>query len=258
MRTKTVVGRVRRSERVAQQIIDLIQDEGLRPGDALPTETELMERMHVGRSSVREAVRGLAVLGLLAIRQGQGTFVQSPIPLTGPEALSTDAISAALARGLTDELLEAREIIEVRMAGLAAQRATREDLRELESLIDAAREAHAHKRPSFLLSAQFHLGIARASHNDVIAGFVASYVPIMAQHGTVIERLPGYVEWEIKEHDGIRLAIVAHDARAATTRMRDHLRNMTIHYEHLSAAGLRLPASQHAHLLPEAVTPRRS
>jgi DNA-binding FadR family transcriptional regulator len=102
------------------------------------------------------------------------------------------------------------------------------------------------------------LGIARASHNDVIADFVASYVLVMAQHSTVIERLPGYVEWEIKEHEGIRLAIAAHDARLAATRMRDHLKNMTIHYEHLSAAGLRLPASQHTRLLPEVVTPTRS
>jgi len=243
MRLQTA-GRVRRSELVAQQIIDLIREERLRPGDVLPTETVLMERMQVGRSSVREALRGLAVLGIVAIRQGHGTFVQSPVPLNGPDAFSTDTISAALARGLTDELLEAREIIEVRMAGLAAQRATPEDLRELEELIGTTREAHAHKRPSFLLSAQFHLGIARASHNDVIEGFVASYVPVMAQHGTVIERLPGYVEWEIKEHDGIRMAIAAHDTRLAATRMRDHLKNMTIHYEHLAAVGLRLPEPQ--------------
>jgi GntR family transcriptional repressor for pyruvate dehydrogenase complex len=206
---------------------------------------------------VREALRGLAVLGLVAIRQGHGTFVQSPVPLNGPEAFSTDAISAALARGLTDELLEAREIIEVRMAGLAAQRATPDDLRELEALIHAAREAHLHKRPSFLLSAQFHLGIARASHNDVIEAFVASYVSVMAQHGTVIERLPGYVEWEIKEHDGIRMAIAAHDTRLAATRMRDHLKNMTIHYEHLAAAGLRLPEPRLTRLLTKPVkTPR--
>src|SRR5437588_4833829 len=112
--------RMRLAEHVAEQIIGLIQADGMGPGSRLPTETELMERMQVGRSSVREALRGLAVLGLVEIRQGQGTFVRSPVPLTGPEAISIEAISGALARGLTDELLEAREVIEVRMASLAA------------------------------------------------------------------------------------------------------------------------------------------
>ena len=82
------IRRMRLSEHVAEQIIGLIRAQCLRPGDLLPTETELMERMQVGRSSVREALRGLAVLGLVEIRQGQGTFVRSPVSLTGPEAIS--------------------------------------------------------------------------------------------------------------------------------------------------------------------------
>lgn len=237
--------RVRLSEHVAQQIVDLIRGQGLKPGDLLPTEPELMEQMRVGRSSVREALRGLAVMGLVEIRQGQGTFVRSPMPLTGPGASGVDTISAALARGLTEELLEAREIIEVRIASLAAQRAAPADVAELERLVDAAREAKAAARPAFLFSSQFHLGVARAAHNDVLEGFVASYMPVLAERGTALERLPGYVEWEIREHDGIRQAIADHDARLAAARMRSHLKDMTTHYEHVAVAGLQLPALRH-------------
>ena len=235
--------RVRLSEHAAREIVDLIQTRALQPGDLLPTEPELMQLLGVGRSSVREALHGLAVLGLVEIRQGQGTFVRSPSPLTGPDAGGVDTISGALARGLTEELLEAREVIEVRIASMAARRATLEDLAELERLVEAARTAQATGQRGFLLSADFHLGVARAAHNDVLEGFVASYVSLLAERATVLERLPGYVEWEIREHDAIRQAIAAHDARLAAARMREHLRDMTIHYEHLSAAGLRLPAA---------------
>ena len=213
-------------------------------GSCLPTEPELMERMAVGRSSVREALRGLAVLGLVEIRQGQGTFVRSLVPLAGPAVAAGDLIAGALARGLTDELLEAREVIEVRIAGMAAQRATKDDLADLEGLLEAARASHAGDRRGSLASADFHLGVARAAHNDVLEGFVASYTPVLAECYRVVARLPGYIDWEIREHDAIRQAISRHDARQAATLMRRHLKDMTIHYEHVSAAGLRLPGTR--------------
>src|SRR5438270_13871104 len=96
--------RTRLAEQVAEQIIGLIRERSIGAGDRLPTESELMERMEVGRSTVREALRGLAVLGLVEIRQGQGTFVKAPADAA---ATSVTAISAALSRGLTEELLEA-------------------------------------------------------------------------------------------------------------------------------------------------------
>ena len=238
--------RVRLSEHVARMIIDLIATQHLQPGDLLPTEPELMGRMEVGRSTVREALHGLAVLGLVEIRQGQGTFVRSATPLAGPTATSVDVISGALSRGLTEELLEAREVIEVRTASMAAQRADPDDLAELKRLVESARASGARSRHGFLLSADFHLGVARAAHNEVLEGFVASYIPLLSERAAVLERLPGYLEWELGEHSAIYLAIAAHDSRAATTRMRSHLRDMVIHYEHVAAAGLRLPeASRH-------------
>ena len=229
---------MRRSERVAEQIIMLMRERGLRPGDPLPSESDLMACMDVGRSSVREALRGLAVLGMVDIRQGQGTFVRSTVPIIEPSAADRDAIVAALARGVTDELLEARAIIEVRIAALAAQRATSEDLAELDRLIAAARAADAARRPAYPLGADFHLAVARAAHNDVLEGFVASYLPVLTERGSVLARLPGYTEWEIRAHDAIRQAIADRDARAAAAQMREHLDSMAVYYDHLAAIPL--------------------
>ena len=233
--------RARRSERVSEGIVALIRERNLVPGDLLPTESELMGHMQVGRSSVREALRGLSALGIVEVRQGAGTFVRSPAPLAGPDAADVRSISGALAHGLTEELLEARAIVEVRAAALAARRATAANLAALERLVESARSAHAAGQRGFLIGADFHLGVAGAAHNNVLEGFVASYIPVLAERGAVLERLPGYVEWEVREHTAILGAIADRDARAAATRMRDHLRDMTIHYEHLAVAGLRLP-----------------
>lgn len=236
-------GRVRLSEHVSQAIIELIETRHLQPGDLLPPEPELQQQMGVGRSSVREALRGLAVLGVVEIRQGHGTFVRATQQTTR-DPNGAEAILGALARGLTEELLEAREVVEVRIASLAAQRAIDDDLADLDRVVTAARSAHAAHKSSYLVGADFHLAVARAAHNDVLEGFVASYVPVLAERGIVLERLPGYVEWEIGQHDAIRQAIVRHDARQAAALMRGHLKDMEIHYDHLATAGLRLPATE--------------
>src|SRR5579884_119948 len=227
--------RVRLGEGVAEQIMAFVREQGLRAGDPLPTETELMERMRVGRSSVREALRGLAVLGLIEIRQGYGTFVRDTSPQVGPDGMGTGLISAALARGITAELLEAREIIEIRIAALAARRATPQDLANLLTLLRNAEALGGRGRDAFQLSANFHLALARATHNDVLAGFVASYVHLLLERGTILRNLPGYHEWELGEHERIYEAVAAHDSRLASRRMRAHLQGMRTHFAHLAA-----------------------
>lgn len=233
--------RMHLSERVAKSILNLIDTRNLHPGDILPSESDLMAQLDVGRSSVREALHGLAVLGLIEIRQGQGTFVRSLVPLSGPQAGVGDAVSRVLARGVTEELLEAREVIEVRIASMAAQRANLDDLVELERLVDLARTNHEHGQRNSYISADFHLAVAHAAHNDVLEGFVASYIPLLSERAAVLESLPGYTEWEIREHDEIRRAIGQHNARLAASRMRSHLEDMMVHYRHVDATGLRLP-----------------
>src|SRR2546426_5098924 len=117
------VRRVRRYEQVAEQIRRLISDGALKPGDLLPPERDLAVRLGVGRSSVRDAVRTLEVMGILEPRQGHGTVVRD---------LSADALVVPLSlvltrkRELVVELLDVRRIIAPALGARAARNATDE------------------------------------------------------------------------------------------------------------------------------------
>jgi len=230
--------RLRVTESVAEQILSMIREECYVVNQRLPTESQLMARTGSGRSSVREALHGLAVLGMVEIRQGDGTYIRSLTPRT--VGVTADSLAEALAMGTTEDLLEARSIVEVRTASLAAQRALEEDLEDMRTLLEAARTGFARKESVFRYGAEFHLSVARASHNTVLEGFVASIVGLLTERGPSLSRLPGYREWEMAEHTRIYEAISDHDARLAAQRMREHLEAMTIHYEHLSAYRPRL------------------
>jgi GntR family transcriptional regulator, transcriptional repressor for pyruvate dehydrogenase complex len=224
--------RQRVTESVVEQILSMVREEGYSVNQRLPTESQLMARTGGGRSSVREALHGLAVLGMVEIRQGAGTYIRSLTPRT--VGVTADLLAEALAMGTTEDLLEARSIVEVRMVSLAAQRALEEDLEDMRSLLEAARTGLARKESVFRYGAEFHLSVARASHNTVLEGFVASIADLLTDRGPSLSRLPGYTEWEIAEHTRIYEAISDHDARLAGQRMREHLEAMTVHYERLS------------------------
>jgi DNA-binding transcriptional regulator YhcF (GntR family) len=104
--------RQRLSHTVADLLVEGIREQGLGPGTRLPSERELMRRLHVGRSTVREALNGLALSGVLEIRHGQGVFVASR-SAPGPEALDV-----ALERGVTRALTQARLVVEPALAAI--------------------------------------------------------------------------------------------------------------------------------------------
>ena len=119
------------TETVAEQLMAAIRE--LPPGTKVPSERELTKDLGVGRSTVREALNGLAMLGVVEIRHGQGVFVTEEAPAQDSEP---SAITAALERGVTNEFIEARLIVEVEVARLAARRRTDEDLARLEAALE--------------------------------------------------------------------------------------------------------------------------
>lgn len=204
---------------VAQQLLAEIRRNRLQPGTRLPSERELMAMLGVGRSTIREAVNGLAMLGAVEIRHGQGAFVANAA--AGLEA--PDAIAVALARGVTRDLFEARLIIEVETARLAAARRTETDLREIEqALVDHQRAIDADAL-AVEPSVRFHTAIAQAAHSEVLAGCVASFGSVLTEHGPLLEAEPGYREWEIEQHRRVFEPIRDGDAAEAAVRMRAHL-----------------------------------
>jgi GntR family transcriptional regulator, transcriptional repressor for pyruvate dehydrogenase complex len=221
------VSRSKLAESVAQQLLAEIRDKALAPGTRIPSERDLMVAFGVGRSTVREAINGMAMIGVLEIRHGQGAFVADP----GAGAAVPRAIAAALARGVTRELFEARRLVEVHTARLAAQRRTDADLHEVEQALRDHEQAIADGVPAVEPAVRFHVHLAEAAHSEVLGSFVCSFVEVLTERGPLLEALPGYREWEIEQHRAVFEPVRAGDPEAAAVRMRMHLDAVVPHHE---------------------------
>jgi GntR family transcriptional repressor for pyruvate dehydrogenase complex len=217
------------AETVAQQILDAIRD--LAPGTRLPPERELTKQLGVGRSTVREALNGLAMIGVVEIRHGQGVFVTEPSGITaglGDRSLPPKAI--------TDELLEARRIVEVELASLAAERRTEADLEKMQALLDAHRADLEAMRGPIMEASQFHLLVADAAKNQILADVVRPFFRLMLERGPQLyQTTEGYAQWELAQHSGIADAIRSGDGSLARARMLDHVTSMGHHYDEAAA-----------------------
>ena len=214
---------------VAEQLLSEIREKQSPPGTRMPSERELMQALGVGRSTIREAINGLAMLGVLETRHGQGAFVINP---DAGRAVPS-AIAAALARGVTHDLFEARGWSSRRGARLAAERRTDSDLTELARALDDHERAIREGQPAVEPSVRFHIAIGDAAHNEVLAGFVRSFQEPLAVRGPILEDMPGFREWEIEQHRSVFEPIEAGDADGALERMRAHLDAVLPYHKHL-------------------------
>jgi GntR family transcriptional regulator, transcriptional repressor for pyruvate dehydrogenase complex len=207
-------------ERIASRLLSLISERQLRPGDRLPAERELAAAMQVSRPSLREALRALAMMNIVEIRQGSGTYVSSLKPELLVEHLD---FVFALDDSTFTELLEARQMLEPGIAAAAAQLATEEDLARLRACID--RVAAAVDDPEAFLEAdlELHAIITAAAHNQIMARFMASLTRLgMASRGRTVA-LPGVRAQSLHDHQALVDALLRRDSAAAAAIMRDHL-----------------------------------
>jgi DNA-binding FadR family transcriptional regulator len=221
------IPRQRLTHAVAEAVLERVRADGLPPGTRLPSERELMRQLHVGRSTVREALNGLALIGAVEIRHGQGVFVKAA---EAAQELPSRALDAALARGVTAELTEARLLVEVWMAGQAAQRATPEDLRDIKSKLAAYERTLAHDASTVRVGSRFHLRLLEAAHNDVLMGLVRRYTSHLIEReerGPALESRAHQGDRDYVSHRQLYEAIVARDPELARLRMRTHLEQST-------------------------------
>ena len=222
------------AETVAQQLLAAVRD--LAPGTRIPSEKELTQMLGVGRSTVREALNGLALLGVVEIRHGQGVFVAERPP-AGAQAEEPDAVAQAMAKGVTHDLLEARLIVEVAIARLAARRRTEAELREIEAVLAAHERVLQGGRAPTKDASQFHVLLADAAHNEVLAGMFRSFLKLMTDRGPQLyERLNGFREWELDQHQRLYEAIRDGDEERAATLMHEHVAAMEQRYKDAGTA----------------------
>lgn len=223
--------RTKLSEQVARLLLEQIRVQGLARGARIPSERELMVRLQVGRSTIREVLNGLAILGALEIRHGQGAFVLDP----DAGRAVPNAIAVALARGVTRDLFEARRLVEVYTTRLATQRRTDRDLSEISQILDAHARAISDRAPAVAHAVGFHVRLAWAGGNEMLARTVECVADLLSERGPALEALPGYREWELAEHRKVLTAVASADPENAAERMSAHLDEVVSWHERLAA-----------------------
>jgi len=190
----------------------------LKPGDRLPSESELAVSFGVGRSSLREAMRALQLLGVVEVIQGKGTFLRQTHVLP----LATDW--ARLSRmGLISQVMEARQIIEVAIAQLAAERATEEDIAAMRAAIRRAEEAHGDSGISGEASVDFHLALAEATHNEVLALMYKTVRDLYLETARRTQMTPESVENRLQDHRQILECVEQQNPELASKLMAEHI-----------------------------------
>jgi GntR family transcriptional repressor for pyruvate dehydrogenase complex len=215
------VGRI--SEIIVEQIRELMRQGQLKPGDRLPPERDLCERFGVSRVTVREALRMLESSGLVQIRVGArgGAFVTAPSSDRVGEGLTDmltlSAISAA-------DVTEIRLILEVGIVPLVCERATEQDIADLEEICERSEAALRTGEYSMGYSLEFHTRVARATHNPAVVMLVDSFRgPIHMSLEQAREVAPEMGGLGTREHERFIEAVRRRAPDEATRIMREHL-----------------------------------
>lgn len=210
-----------RMEDAVEVVTDLITSGKIPSETMLPTEAELSRQLGISRPTVREALRMLEARGLIVSRHGVGAMV-----VDQSSQVATSSILLMLKRkgvGLED-MLEVRRMLECQAASLSAERATSDDLTAIQASIDAM---GAQPRPSaenVRLDFDFHLAIARASHNLVLVTLVDAIRDLLYDTIAATHASDPNIGLRVDAHGAILDAIRRRDAEAAARAMADHLK----------------------------------
>lgn len=215
-----------KSQQLVRNLIQQIRADGLNVGDRLPSIRQLATRLGVGANAVRDAMMQAQTMGLVKVRPRSGAFVQSLTYAPLVDALS-NTLEASLLQ--TDHnlfhLLEARQLVEVELASLAAHRRRLEDLLPVREALDAmAAAAQADRSHEFVeADVRFHLAIARIAGNSVLVTTLEAMLGLLRPY---LVRLPWTPERRLRtdrSHAEIYWALVEGDSDRARSGMRAHL-----------------------------------
>ena len=210
------------SEEVISQLREMIHRGDLRPGDRLPPERDLAKLLGVSRPTLRAGIRSLAAVGILQSRQGAGTFV---VKSDGPPSLDSSPLRLmASLHGFTSaEMFEARRSLEMAVAGLAAERATGDQMASMAEEI-AGMFASLDDPEQFLVhDVRFHQTIAAASGNRILTSLMNMVATILFDTRIKTVKHATDLKESAEMHRHIYRAIRERDPSAAREAMREHL-----------------------------------
>jgi GntR family transcriptional repressor for pyruvate dehydrogenase complex len=219
-------------DKVARQLQQSILDGTLTPGDRLPTERELGEQFGVSRTVIREAVRSLIAKGLLEVRGGSGLRVATIDVSAVRETMGMYLrVNAEFDYG---KLHEVRSVLEIEIAGLAAERATDEDLAALEKSCDDMAAALDDVEKISVLDVEFHRLIAQATHNSLFVVMLDSIGDILLDVRRATMGIAGRPARGLEHHRAILERIAARSPDDAREAMRTHLEDSERAWRRLS------------------------
>jgi len=210
-------------EQVINQIKDMIDKGTLKKGDKLPSERALVEQLEISRTSIREALRALEVIGLIECRQGEGNYINSSFKDNLFEPLS---IMFMLEESNRDEIWELRKIMEVEASGLAAKRINDKQLKELKEITESFIKCEDEDL-SAEIDKKFHYKIAECSGNILIFNILRTVSTLVDHFIKDARKLilvqEGNKEILFSQHKEIYLAMEKHSSMEARKAMREHL-----------------------------------
>jgi GntR family transcriptional repressor for pyruvate dehydrogenase complex len=215
-----VVNRSTLPEEIAARLLDLIRAEQLRPGDKFPAERDLAATMHVSRPVLREALRALAIMKVVEIRQGAGTYITALEPQKLVShldfVLSKDPVAIA-------QVIETRRVVEVGNVRLAATRIDEDGLARLDVLLAELRAGVADADRFSTLDIAFHDVVCEAAGNFLLAQFMRIINTLGKESRARTGAGRSTREQALADHVSIVAALRAHDPDAAATAMEGHL-----------------------------------
>ena len=212
------------SDKIIEQIKNLISSGQLKPGDRLPSERKLSESFNVGRMHVRDAIQKLEFYGIVKTLPQSGTVVEG-LGVVALEGIITDILE------LTDadfqSMTETRIILEANAAELAARRATKSDLVKIEESIHAFEKKVKSGDPGIEEDLMFHLKIAESTHNPVLNSLMLLILPDVIRFNKNLEICSDgrFIE-AFEEHEIIFDHIKNCRGKEAANTMSHHLRDL--------------------------------
>ena len=214
------LGRKPAAERVADRLLDLIRTGNLRAGDKLPHENELASALQVSRPVVREALRGLSIMGVVQTYQGDGCYVTDlkPERLLGPLSFAISLDDYTI-----QTLFQARFVVDVSLAGFAAANATAAHLGRLNDLVETGFALVKDPVAFRVMDVEFHDAINYAAGNPFLAKVGSALYQLAIDLRRIASESPGVIEQSARDHAAIAMAIGTRDAAASQAAMHRHL-----------------------------------
>ncbi|PYZ97223.1 transcriptional regulator [Alteribacter lacisalsi] len=207
---------------ILKELDRIIHEDNLLPGDKLPSERELAERLQAGRSSVREALRALELLDLIETRKGEGTFIQRAGGHRLAEILAGFFLRETRAR---QDVTETRAIIEIEAVRLACSRISEEQLARLGRIIEESKAAWSDGELPVEQDYLFHKTLVESCRNQLMMNI---WRPLVEYSKVALRESlsrSGRAENAIAEHSGIFEAVRRKDEEEAVNMLKKHLEN---------------------------------